>query len=310
MKRALTAANSSGEPHLETLALMVQGSILLLKDTPRAETILRHASTLAVTTWAPGAAAMPITRFTQALLILGRGSEARPLLAHALEALGGPQDDHARLTLRISQGKVEVAAGNLEEARRTLELARELAVKLGVRNRIGQVYNVLGDVARYSGDLYQAERHYRDAHEVWSSMAERNADVAALNQGLVQFELERFAASHETLVRVLQSSEESGRPVLAKYTRATMLPSLAGLNAWDHWDAQWPEIAELVSGQLVDLDIGRAAHVAARLAYDAGEFARGDQAWRLSISQYRSAERSEVAEAIQDEWDARRSAGV
>jgi len=253
---------------------------------------------------------MPITRFTQALLILGRGAEARPLLSHALEALGGPEDDHARLSLRISQGKVEVAAGNLEEARRTLLLARELAVKLGVRNRIGQVHNVLGDVARYSGDLYQAERNYREAHEVWSSLGVRDADVAALNQGLVQFELERFAASHETLLGVLRSSQESGRLVLVKYTRATLLPSLAGLNAWDHWDAQWPQIADLVSGKLVDLDIGRAAHVAARLAYDAGEFVRGDQAWTLSINQYRSADRTEIADAIQDEWDARRSAGV
>ena len=310
VERNMAAATRSGEPHLETLALLVQGTVLLLNDTARAETILRHTSALAVTTWSPGAAAMPITRFTQALLILGRGNEARPLLAHALKALGGSEDDHARLSLRIAESKVEVTAGNLDDARTALMAARDLAVRLGIRNRLGQVHNILGDVSRYSGDLYQAERHYREAHEVWSSLGIKDADVAALNQGLVQFELERFEASHETLLRVLRSSEDAGRLVLVKYTRATLLPSLAGLHAWEHWDAQWAEIGDLISGKLVDLDIGRAAHVAARLAYDAAEFERGDKAWRLSVTQYRSAGRPEIAEAIQDEWDARHAARI
>ncbi len=177
---------------------------------------------------------------------------------------------------------------DLSSAKMCLERVRDTATRAGQRSSLAYATNVLGEIARKSGDLAGAEALYREAAARYQALDDASAVYPLLNVGLLQVLRGAWTEAAATLGPVLAREERGGvQTVPACFARAVLLPCAAGEGAWDKVTEHlsWLE-AFLGEKKILDADLGRMAALAGSLTATAGREVLAVRCWTLARDQW------------------------
>ena len=181
---------------------------------------------------------------------LRRGEVARAerLLQRALQERDPGAYQREVADLLMLLGDTRHLQGNLEEAERHLRDAFQVYGAIGWRRGLLLAGIRRGDVARATGDLPAATQLYREALEAGERIGSGDAVFAELNLALVQLELGEHREAHDLLQRARRKLEDQGRTPLVGAVHAFLLPCLAGIGDWPGWDRHLAAAAEGLAG--------------------------------------------------------------
>jgi tetratricopeptide (TPR) repeat protein len=138
----------------------------------------------------------------QAYTLVGRLSDAVPLLAQALELSMARERAQFQILARLSLGETHMLAGRLEEARPLAEGALTLTRARQERSHQAEALRLLGDIAarREPPEPDQAEAFYREALTLADELGLRPL-VAHCHRslGLLHRDTGRLAEAHSEL---------------------------------------------------------------------------------------------------------------
>ena len=258
VRRAADEAAAVGDGLLESRALLVEGAMLLASGRPAAAQTAYEAA-----------------------LVRSGGREGSLMKANVLSALAD----------------LERRGGDQERAARCASEARSIYQLIGARWGQAHAANLLGDIARYQGDLSAAEAHYRESCQLYGGIGSFDAIAADGNLALVLIELGQSDEARRLLDHVVLRADGAHSHELSQIFRACQLPCLAADADWPTWDATFARIDALCSGALVEPDVARTACRAAEGATAQGDADRAAQAWDLAIAQFEGLGRVSDAEA-------------
>jgi len=140
-------------------------------------------------------------RFLLSLAGLALGALALPVAA--LEA--PTTSPTPTLRAELASARQALAERRLDDARELYAAAAEAALELGEENLpLAQAIDGQGDVARLSGRLEQAVKHYRASAVLWESLlGEEQPRLATTlhNLGVVQLDLDQLDDARKSLER-------------------------------------------------------------------------------------------------------------
>jgi tetratricopeptide (TPR) repeat protein len=147
---------------------------------------------------------------------------ATELLASAIELSTASGNPVSRAWALYTQSRISELQGDLDQAERAADEAREAFAQAGVSWGFGRVLNRLGWIARKRGDLKASERWFREAIQVMKGIEDRGTlceSQRALAQLLVQLgrleEAEQLALeARKTVGRHDQASRATTRMAL------------------------------------------------------------------------------------------------
>lgn len=227
-------------------------------------------------------------------LALGDPDGARHAYETALDRLP-PGADAQHAALLAALGNLAHRAGDPDRARALVTRARALHRAAGNRSGEAHLTNLLGDIARFRGDLSTAEADYRESLRLHGALGSFDALTTEANLALVLSETGHHAEARRGLENAIRRATAAGNHELVIMFNACLLPTLATQGAWPAWDAIMPSLDPLLAGAYVDPDIARTAERAARLATARGHPARAADAWRLAAAQLRGLGRDPTA---------------
>ncbi len=283
-RRSVEAARGLSDPRLLALALTELGRVEQTNDPQRGVDILLDAREAARLSGDSRLEAEALRRAGWCLAQGGRLAEAEQLHEEALERLRGVDDPFTEGGILHTQTIIAWKRGKLDRAARHGARAMELFERTGDRYGLGNVSNTLGDVARYRGDLVEAENWYRQALRLKSAVASQ-ADDTELNLALTLVELGRYPEARARIEQVMQRARAVRHPVILAFCAVTMLPCDAYTADWFSWDARWEDMGLFTDGKLAEPDAVRALRLAADLAATVGEIERAQQAEELARMQ-------------------------
>ncbi|MCA9488891.1 MAG: protein kinase [Myxococcales bacterium] len=175
------------------------------------------------------------------------------------------------------RGKLDLAAAYVKRARETATTHGQLRV-------LAQMANLEGEIARYRGDLDEAERCYHEAVRAYALLYDDEGRFPVLNLGLVRVLLGRHDEATDMVLPLLEELEQAGNePVMVAYCHSVLLPAAAGRFDVEGFrrHARALELFLTTSG-LADPDIARMCAIAADLVPDPRQATR---ARRLAAEQ-------------------------
>ncbi|MEQ1504787.1 MAG: tetratricopeptide repeat protein, partial [Myxococcota bacterium] len=183
------------------------------------------------------------------------GAAALPLLAaRARVSLGA---------VRLQQGEPDVALSEIGQALPVLD-------GHGSRWDLAQAHNQLAEAHRATGDLAQAEQHYRRARELHRDLGSWAGVFAELNLHLIGFARGRHAAQEPGLERILWFARQDGRPVVEVAARACLIRVAAQAGRWDKVAAHLAPLTDrLAQTRMVHADLAALLSDATAIATDA-----------------------------------------
>jgi serine/threonine protein kinase/tetratricopeptide (TPR) repeat protein len=190
--------------------------------------------------------------------------------------------------------------GRLDEAAELNEPAYRDFMRLGERWAAGRSLNLRGEILRLRGDLAPAEDAYREALELMEALgAADGRAICECNIARVLVERGLYREARRELEKSALSFEAAGRKNALAWVRTVLLSCEATDRRWEAWDRHMTSIASLLgeSGYL-DLDIARAAQLAAEHALDAGEVERARAAYLLALGQWEGLGRGDDVAAV------------
>jgi tetratricopeptide (TPR) repeat protein len=213
---------------------------------------------------------------------------AEECLLHACEVFERAGDHYMAAAATQQLATALLFAGSLDKARQHATATLATAEELGARILVAEGLIVLGEIARHTGDLSDAERCYRQAHAIIASVEHRNQVVCELNLGLVLAMRGDFSAAREALLACEETVQAGSRLHLLVPLYGVLLACEAGLGGWGAFDAHAEQIHHLLTEQdMVDPDFAWAAQRAGELAAAAQEPARATVAFELALTQWR-----------------------
>ncbi len=291
-RRAAEAARGLGDPRLLALALIELGRVEQISDPQRGAGILLDARDAACRSGDPLLEAEALRRAGWCLAQGGKFEEAEALHDEALDRLRGVDDPFTEGGILHTRIIVAWKQGRLDRAARHGARAMALFTRSGDRYGLGNVSNSLGDVARYRGDLAEAERWYRQALRLKNAVASQ-ADDTELNLALTLVELGRYPEARARIEQVVERARVVNNAVILAFGAVVMLPCDAYTADWFSWDARWHDMRLFTEGKLAEPDAVRALRLASDLAATAGELERAEQAEDLARLQEEALGRAE-----------------
>jgi tetratricopeptide (TPR) repeat protein len=234
---------------------------------------------------------------------LGFLMEARQAYTSALRDADEATDGAAAVTPRIGLAQVSRQEGHLEQAMEELAAAREVADRLRLHNLLAQVTNLRGEIARYSGDLEEAEACYREAAALFRAFENSHAVYASLNLGVVLALRGDYAEGRLQMQQLLDDLlRRDEAPEKIAYSRAVLLPCTAAAADWLAYAEHHDElVAFLERSGARDEDIAQLARRAGTLALSRGELDVARQALGLALEQYRDLGKEDKAAEVEAE---------
>ncbi len=201
------------------------------------------------------------------------------------EAIRGQGD------LEIRRGDLELAMGLLNQARREFEA-------VGYPQGAAGCHNSLGRLAQVSGDLAEAERHYRACERIARGAGDSHAAIAQANRGVVLVLQGQYAEARRVLEVALEQLEARSLPQHVAACRVHLLPALAGIEDWAGVDAHYGlGVAMLLQLDQVDPALGGSALLAGDLAAET-QPVRARKLYELALRQFRLLGMSEEIGAV------------
>ena len=135
---------------------------LIYRALDRFKEALRHAEHLKATGQAPST---PMQVDLQIRIVdlqhrTGEWARANKLFRRLDRTVARDEDDYRWATLRLAEGRAQVAMGRAAAARSFLEEAREVLLQYEDRSSLAHVDALLGNVAQAAGDIDGAVNHY------------------------------------------------------------------------------------------------------------------------------------------------------
>jgi len=298
--RAARQARARGDARLIGWALVTQAH-LRMRERDSIDRWLRPAWAAAQQARDPELTWTAAHALTFMLVKDGRFDEAEAALSALTGKLSGTADDVRRGDVWRVKALIDRGRGRFSEARVIADRALALYRRSGSRLKISHGYNLIGDLARYSGEFEEAADAYRQAVHFGELGGSYDALTDELNLGVVLLEMGRFGEARRRLTAVVQRAERVRFKVLVVYGHLCLLVCEARDRRWAAWDTRWRAIAPIREGKLVDLDACRLAEMAAGQAVRSGAPDRAAAAWRLVADQYRRLGQPEKADAADAE---------
>lgn len=239
----------------------------------------------------------------RALTDRGRLDEAKDAYVRAGRVYEKMNDYLSLASCGLGLGWVALTRGDFDEARRLIRGALSECERLGGRVLAAVSFNMLGEVERMSGDLKAAERSYQEAirrHRACGSIGK--SAVVQLNLAIILIEREQYARAKAAVSGVIETMQATGAHQFLGAAHLMLLACAASEERWDEWDERFARATELLdeSGQ-VYADLARLTTIAGRLARDAGQKKKSDDAYTLAGHQWRTLGQTERAAACDAE---------
>jgi tetratricopeptide (TPR) repeat protein len=208
----------------------------------------------------------------RALEYHGRVKEAGSAYSRALSLYEAHADRRGEGDARLGLASVANKEGRHDEAVAQATAAMARLTEQGSAWRILYCQTLLGEIARYRGDLEQAEGIYREVIARYERLVSpRQTALPRTNLALVLAAAGRFEEAARTLLEAEQGAQESGHVNLQRMVTLLRAWPAAALGDWAAVD-RGLEVGEgLLAERVVDPDLARAAEQAGQLAKAAGQ---------------------------------------
>jgi tetratricopeptide (TPR) repeat protein len=285
-----------------------------------------------------GRIALEAARFGEALALLRRAAELastlgdrsllgrcrmdqgavslrRAELAEANALFSLASDDFRALGMNADLGMSALlraqVAKRLERYDEARALAREAQAILRAATCVGalpEVANELGELARLTGDLDEAERHYLEARAGYRAIGSAQAAVAELNIAMLFVMRSRYVEAEALLVPARDFLRRIGRRSLFAIANIALLPVAASRSDWTAFAEYLADArSALEATGIVEADAALMAIRAAELARDRGNPRCALDAYAIALDQLRRLSHSSAV-AVEREIESLRAA--
>ncbi len=207
-------------------------------------------------------------------------------------------DDYAHCRSHDVLAHAALAEGDHDRAEKHALRAQELAEEGGFRAIRELCTMMLGEIARFRGQLERAERLYRRAAEGLDVLGHFAGLFARVNLGFLLVEEGRFPEAALELRACSTSPDLHGWHPMRSPLALALACCCVLEDDWDLWDTH---LAQAIEAQersgFVDTDVAKMAEHAAGLARVAGQLERSRRAQAIALQQWESLGRREEAEA-------------
>jgi tetratricopeptide (TPR) repeat protein len=215
----------------------------------------------------------------------GKPDVSSNLTQKALELLRSAGDPEGVVDCLAALGTSRLQEGSLERSRSRFEEARTRAEELGLRHFTAEAMLGLGQIAWRQGASSQAERHFRDALELWTSIGSHSSAIASAYVGLMHLERLELAAARRAFERALPSARAGAAPRVARLVEAGMMAASANDSAPDRFDEHFRYLAEH-HGELSGMETPNAVFLAGQLWARNGDRDRARRAYDFARNQF------------------------
>ena len=237
----------------------------------------------------------------QAHCIQGRAHRGRFMLRQALELLANEDDPVGVAQCNLQLARAWLQDGDFDTAAEHARIALENYEASGARWFVGDCYNILGEIARLTGDLEEAERLYRRSLEEVTAVGKPTTAIARANIGFVQLERERYVEAKKTFVGILGEIRRGLSPLLGSHLHVALTVCAAMERDWAAWDRHYREARDVIGRtSYVDIDNARMAELSGELTLGAGKLERASRIYGLAREQYLGLGRQSDADGIAD----------
>ncbi len=204
-------------------------------------------------------------------------------------------------SLRVAQSysllaRCEFQSGEFEAARFLLEESRLRYHRAGARWGLATSANMVGELARATGDLETAEASYSEAAERFDACGSGDGVFARLNLGLTLAERGKPGRSLRQLDQVGQELKKGGRTAVLTALHVIRLFPLGSLGRWRRVANELDEAEEALKvAGMIDVDLAQFAVYAAALCDDKGRPKLARRIWKIAHDQWTAMGRDELA---------------
>ncbi len=230
-----------------------------------------------------------------------RFDEARELLAEARTTFEGLHDLPGVIDCERTLYSIARQQGDLVEARRIAETLRGIQELRGHRWGLGLALESLGEVARHSGELAEAEDFYRQAQAMFLAVSQTDprAHASTINLALTLMAQRRFEEADDLLSEAAQALKRHDSRALYGVALCMLAACAAGRGRWSSFDSYLERGAAILRPiGLADIDLAIAAMQTAERAEEAGEHERARMVLGLALEQYELLGREADAAAV------------
>jgi serine/threonine protein kinase/tetratricopeptide (TPR) repeat protein len=226
---------------------------------------------------------------SECLRILGRLEDALDLALRAADMLDPTEHANAVIGALANAGYLANQLGRHDEAEayvdRALDYCDRDDPKAGFD--LGELWNVLGEVARMRGAYEEALAHYERGRLLFGrSSALLQVLVMDINIGIALVELERWEEAVETLLDAAEELEAKGDLASSTMARIVAGVGVAAMGDWSRWDSSVePGLKWLLEHEIVERENAEYAELAAKTARQAGRQARARLADEVARTQ-------------------------
>ena len=238
-----------------------------------------------------------------------RFDEGKALLEQARETYEELNDLPGVIDCERTMYSIARQRGDLVEARRIAETLRGIQELRGHRWGLGLALECLGEVARHSGNLAEAEDWYRQSQVQFRSVSatDPRAQASSINLGITLMGQGRFIEADSLLQEAAEVLKRHDSRALYGVALCMLAASAVGRRAWDEVDRLLLEgQAVLRPMRFADIDLAIVAVQTADRAEAAGERGRAKMILGLALEQYKLLGRDDDAAAIRERLTARR----
>lgn len=189
--------------------------------------------------------------------------------------------------IRFGMAQIAQLRGDYARAARLAEASAAELESLGMRRRLAQALNTLGDALRKGGDPVGAVTAYRRAEHLLEASGAAHATVARLNIGITLLAAESFDEASATLRRTLGEVRAQGIAAYEYAVRHALLAVSAANRDAGSFDAHLAALEPIRDhGHFLDTDLATVAEQAGDLWHRAWDHDRARAAWRIAEAQW------------------------
>ncbi|MBV71355.1 MAG: hypothetical protein CMH52_08390 [Myxococcales bacterium] len=238
---------------------------------------------------------------------LGRARAATGDLQGAKDAFARAEKAFLSLNDVVQSAYCLIGLANVARQQEDFTRASELASAArsdfeaaGARAGVAATDHLRGDIARFKGNVTDAEEHYRSALELYELVGSRQSIRVELDLSFLLIGNRRFLEAKLLLDRIISTCQDAGHQVLETKAKTNLLAYLTHSEDWFQWDSTIDFIKQtLVRTGILDVDIAIQLESSGQGAISQGQSERGIVALELAVGIWQGLKRSEKVYRLQ-----------